>query len=131
MSAILIPFVFFTVLFFSFPLEPSAEIASENYRVPSSVYSAGGTPSESTHFRTSGIVGQPSPLVDPLDPSISSTFDLYPGFGYVVVVSESTCPGDFNGDRDVDGEDLADYVVDAGEIALDVFAFNFGEFNCP
>ena len=42
-----------------------------------------------------------------------------------------TCPGDFNGDKDVDGSDLADYLFDSGGLGLDVFAADFGRANCP
>jgi hypothetical protein len=69
--------------------------------------------------------------MDSLDPIFSDSYDLYPGFWYVIAAFESTCPGDFNGDKDVDGSDLAEYIFDSGGLDLEVFAANFGKVNCP
>jgi alpha-tubulin suppressor-like RCC1 family protein len=46
-------------------------------------------------------------------------------------VTIDTCPGDLDLDRDVDGKDLAEYLIDSSELELGVFATNFGEVNCP
>jgi hypothetical protein len=43
----------------------------------------------------------------------------------------NTCPGDFNDDKDVDGLDLVDYLIDSKGLELDVFATNFGKVDCP
>ena len=109
----------------------NAEMASENYRIRSSVHSAGGVPVGSTNYQINGTVGQPSPLMDPVEPPLSNTYDLYPGYWYVIAAFESTCPGDYNGDKDVDGSDLAEYLFDSGGLGLDVFAVSFGKENCP
>ena len=108
-----------------------AEMVSDNYRIRSSVHSAGGVPVGSTNYQINGTVGQPSPLMDPVEPPLSNTYDLYPGYWYVIAAFESTCPGDYNGDKDVDGSDLAEYLFDSGGLSLEVFAPNFGKENCP
>jgi hypothetical protein len=108
-----------------------AEMASENYRIRSSVHSAGGVRTDSTNFQVNGTIGQPSPLMDPLEPPLSDTYDLYPGFWYTIGVSGDACPGDFNGDGDVDGSDLAEFIFDSGGLGVDIFAANFGKENCP
>lgn len=41
------------------------------------------------------------------------------------------CQCDFNGDGDVDGSDLASYVLDTAGISLDDFAADFGKADCP
>jgi hypothetical protein len=46
------------------------------------------------------------------------------------VDERSVCLGDFNGDRDVDGNDLSDYMSGGGSITLDAFAQDFGRINC-
>ena len=53
-------------------------------------------------------------------------------FPYGVITSwpEDMCEGDFNTDGDVDGSDIASYVVNSTSIILDVFAADFGRNNC-
>jgi hypothetical protein len=121
----------FIALFIGLPVVPSAEIASENFRIRSSVYASGGGLIGSANYQTTGTIGQPSPLPDPTDPPFSDSFDLYPGFWYTIGAFGVTCPGDFDGDRDVDGSDLEEYLHDAGGLGLEVFAANFGKENCP
>ena len=113
------------------PGQTAAEMSSTNYRITTTVVSGGGGPMGSASFQTNGTLGQPSPLADPADPPFSDSYDLYPGFWYTVANIGLTCPGDFNGDRDVDGSDLAEYLFDAGGLGLDAFAENFGKDNCP
>ena len=108
-----------------------AEMASEKYRVQNSVQSGGGTATTSDNYQMNSTLGQPSPLMDSNEPPFSDSYDLYPGFWYVISAFESTCPGDFNGDKDVDGSDLAEYIFDSGGLDLDVFAADFGRANCP
>jgi hypothetical protein len=43
----------------------------------------------------------------------------------------NTCPGDFNDDKDVDGLDFVDYLIDSKSLGLDVFATSFGKVDCP
>jgi hypothetical protein len=42
-----------------------------------------------------------------------------------------TCPGDLDFDRDVDGKDLAEYLIDSDGLVLGVLAADFGRVNCP
>ena len=115
----------------SIPGQAAAEMSSTNYRIPASVLSGGGAPMASAVYQINATVGQSSPLMDPLEPPLSDTYDLYPGFWYVIAAFESTCPGDFNGDKDVDGSDLAEYIFDSAGLDLEVFAPNFGKASCP
>ena len=123
--------IFITAWLLLFSSDTFAEMTSENYRIRSSVHSAAGVPTGSANFLLNGTAGQPSPLMDPLDPPLSDTYDLYPGFWYVIAALESTCPGDFNGDKDVDGLDLAEYLFDSGGLGLEVFAPNYGNAIYP
>lgn len=50
---------------------------------------------------------------------------------WVVLLTLDTCPGDINFDKDVDGKDIADNILDSGGLDLEVFANNFGKVNCP
>jgi hypothetical protein len=109
----------------------SAEMASENFRIRNSVHSAGGQHTGSANYQLNDTIGQSSPLMNPPEPPLSDTYDLYPGFWYIIAAFQRTCPGDFDGDKDVDGADLADYLFDSGGIGLNVFADNFGKNNCP
>ena len=109
----------------------AAGMQSSTYRIPTSVFSGGGAPISSTSYKTSSTLGQPSPLMDPYEPPISDVYDLYPGFWHVIAALENTCRGDFNGDKDVDGLDLADYLIDSGGLGLVDFAMDFGKATCP
>ena len=123
--------MFLNVLLLIFCIVSYAEMASENYRIHSSVHSAGGVPIGSTNYQLNSTVGQSSPLPDPTYPPFSDSYDLYPGFWYTLVNIGITCPCDFNGDKDVDGSDLAEYLFDSGGLSLDIFAIDFGKDNCP
>jgi hypothetical protein len=106
-------------------------MSSENYGIQSSVLSGGGIPTISENYQMNSTLGQPSPVMDPIEPPISDSYDLFPGFWHVIADLGSNCPGDSNGDKDVDGSDLADYILDSGGIELNDFAMNFGKTNCP
>ena len=121
--------IFLITLSLSFSFVSTAKMASENYRIRSSVHSAGGHPTGSANYHINSTVGQSSPLMDPLEPPISDTFDLYPGFWYAVMGPK--CESGFDGDGDVDSSDLANYLFDPGGLDLDVFAAHFGKTNCP
>ena len=147
--------IFYTFLFLNFIMgfapNLAAEMASENYRIRSSVHSAGGVPIGSTNYQLNGTVGQSSPLPDPADPPFSDSYDMYPGFWYILVASipPNNCPGDFEPDGDVDGSDLAVFAADFGrtdcsgdcegdfdidgdveESDLAVFVADFGRTDC-
>lgn len=95
------------------------EMSSANFSITSSVMSGGGAPAASSNFETNATLGQPSPLINPYDPPLSSNYNLEPGFWYTVKAEPvNTCEGDFDDDGDVDGSDLA------------VFAADFGRTNC-
>ena len=113
------------------PGQTTSEMSSTNYRITTTVVSGGGGPMGSASFQTNGTLGQPTPLPDPADPPFSDAYDLYPGFWYTVANIGLTFPGDFNGDRDVDGEDLVNYLIDDDGLQLWEFARNFGKVNCP
>ena len=108
-----------------------AEMSSTNFKIPYSVQSSGGGSESSDNYQMKTTLGQPSPLMDPMEPPFSDSFDLYPGFWYVISALGSTCPGDFDRDKDVDGADLVEYIIDSAGLGLDVFAANFGKTNCP
>jgi len=93
---------------------------STSYRSTTSVISAG--------FRSNATLSPSSPLMDPLDPPMSGSYDLYPGFWYTLQTGPMPCEDlfsfaqafgaidpDFNysiacdsePDGDIDGVDLA------------------------
>ena len=103
--------------------------ASENYAIPTSVFSGGGGSMSSFNFNATGTFGQSSPLMDPSNPPYSFNYNLYPGFWYtqeaVIACGDlgsfaatfglmDTEPGynprcDSEHDGDVDGVDLAGF----------------------
>jgi hypothetical protein len=107
-----------------------AGMQSDSYSIKNSVFSTGGIHATSTNFEIESSLGQSSPLLDPSDPPWSTNYEIYPGFWYVVYAFEYNCPGDFNGDKDVDGSDLSEYILNPGELDLEIFATHFGEANC-
>jgi len=133
------------------PVQTVAEMASDNFRITTSVLSGGGAPISSINFKINATMGQPSPLMDPLDPPYSSDYDLYPGFWYTTELeSVEPCEGDFDTDGDVDGSDLAIFAADFGRTDcsadcpgdfdtdgdvdgsdLATFAADFGRTDCP
>jgi len=71
--------------FLSILTMPAAAVMSSNsYRIFTSVISGGGGSVSSANFQTSGTIGQSSPLMEPLDPPFSDSYDLYPGFWYTL-----------------------------------------------
>ena len=108
-----------------------AEMSSSNYEITITVLSGGHGPMVSTNYQLNGTVGQSSPLMDPLEVPLSDNYELYPGFWYALTAFAGTCPGDYNGDKDVDGSDLADYLIDAAGLDLEFFAADYGRVNCP
>ena len=130
-----------------------AEMQSTTYTIPTSVFSGGGGPMNATSYNADGTVGQPSPLMDPALPPTSLNYELYPGFWYTVELAAiDLCEGDFDGDGDVDGSDLALFAADFGRTDcasgplcegdfdndgdvdgsdLALFAADFGRTDCP
>ena len=49
----------------------------------------------------------------------------------VASVGVNWCEGDFDGDKDTDGSDLAAYPTQPQKPSLDAFAAHFGRTNCP
>jgi len=117
---------------FGVALTTFAGMESDNYRIPTSVFSGGGAPSGSTNYQTNSTLGQPSPLMDPSDPPFSPNYNLEPGFWYTVKVEPvNECEGDFApADGDVDGSDLAELVANPALLDLSTFAAEFGRTNC-
>ena len=108
-----------------------AEMGSENYSIPTSVLSGGGAPMSSGSYQTNSTLGQSSPLIDPADPPDSTNYDLYPGFWYTLEgsVQQNDCPGNFDGDGDVDGSDLATFAADFGRTDCDTGELCEGDFD--
>lgn len=48
-----------------------------------------------------------------------------------VTLAPLPCAGDFNGDGDVDGSDLAEFITGTSGVDLQQFAGHFGRINCP
>ena len=91
-----------------------AGMGSSNFRLNTSVISGGGATMSSTNFRANSTLGQSSPLISPDDPPYSANFDLYCGFWYTTdAIWLEACAGDFDGDGDVDGSDLAVFAATA------------------
>jgi hypothetical protein len=78
-----------------FSLAAHAEMQSSNYKISTSVFSNGGTPTASTNFQTNSTLGQSSPLMDPSDPPSSSNYNLEPGLWPAAKLFEFT--GDLEG----------------------------------
>ncbi len=116
------------LLVFCLSIPTFADMESENYKIPSSVVSGGGGSMSSTSYDINSTLGQPSPLMDPDDSPWSTNYYLYPGFQYTIdailsggvdVAAFALAFGsistdanynilcDFDGDGDVDGNDLA------------------------
>jgi len=108
-----------------------AQMSSENYTITTSVLSGGGAPMSSASYQTNSTLGQSSPLMDQVDPPGSSSFELYPGFWYTLEASvpQNDCPGDFSGDGDVDGSDLATFAADFGRTDCDTGDPCEGDFD--
>ena len=47
------------------------------------------------------------------------------------LTTKYACEGDFDGDGDVDGSDLATYAAGGTGITLEAFAAHFGRTDCP
>jgi hypothetical protein len=110
-----------------------AEMQSDNYRIPTAVFSGGGATVSSTSYKTNSTLGQPSPLMDTNNPPYSDSYNNYPGFWYTVDAGLYGCLWDLDEppDGDVDGIDLAEFIAGSfDENALEGFATEFGSIDC-
>lgn len=106
-----------------------AEMSGSQYRISATVAATSGAPMGSAHFDTNGTLGQPDALSrHGLDP-YSNVRTLKTGF-WNTVADDGACSGDLNGDGDVDGSDLVQYLQGAGGTALGLFAMDFGKESC-
>ena len=131
-------------LFFVLSLTPVlagvalCSMSSDSYSIPTSVLSGGGARAGSTHYLIYPTLGQPSPLMDPADPPLSGSYDLYPGFWYTLGAGMAGCGWDLDPalpDGDVDGSDLARFIEglaagDYDSTDLAGFTEEFGSGNC-
>jgi len=97
-------FVLAQIILLACVLTVIAEMQSDNYRIPTSVFSGGGAPTGSTNYQTDATLGQSSPLMDPSDPPWSTNYGLEPGFWYTVAVAE-VCECDLTHDGRCDMQD--------------------------
>ena len=88
-------------------LPAHAAMSSANYRITTTVMSGGGGTMGSSSYALTGTLGQPSPLIDPLDPPFSTSYEMLTGFWYTIGgAGISNCPADLNADGSVDEDDL-------------------------
>ncbi len=111
--------------------EAFAGMQSGSYAITTAVVSGGGGAMTSPSYTMQSTIGQPSPLMDQIDPPYSTTYDLYPGFWYTMetgpvcvdlaafAAAFGSLDGDgnyniscdLNSDDDVDGSDLHDFIA--------------------
>lgn len=72
-------------LLLAFVLAASADMQSDNYRITSSVISAGGEPTASDNFLSNSTQGQSTPVMDTNNPPQSDNYENYPGFWYTAL----------------------------------------------
>jgi hypothetical protein len=76
--------IFLVIVFIVILAIPAfASMGSENYGIPESVFSNGGGPIISENYGIDSTLGQPSPLMEDIQP-ISTNYGLYPGFWYIL-----------------------------------------------
>jgi len=118
-------------IFLGISIADATEMSSTNFHITTTVISDGGGFMNSANFQINGTVGQPTPLPDTADPPFADSYDLFPGFWNVIANINLFCPGDDDFDKDIDGLDLAAYILDSDGVSLNDFALNFGKANCP
>jgi hypothetical protein len=47
-----------------------------------------------------------------------------------LIAPNGACLASYNGDTDIDGEDLGRFILNFGGLGLDKLALNFGKDNC-
>jgi hypothetical protein len=76
--------IILALLFFCVCETTAAAMQSENYLIPNSVFSGGGSPVNSENYEIDSTLGQPTPLNgSTLSPPTSSNYKHGPGFWYV------------------------------------------------
>jgi hypothetical protein len=144
--------LFFLCLSLGLAANTQAGMSSANYQVTSSVLAGGGESMSSGGYQATATMAQPSPL-EVSEYASSPSYHIYPGFWHTVsIVILEWCEGDFDGDGDVDGSDLATFAADFGRTDcgeaqacagdfdgdsdvdgsdLAVFSKDFGRSECP
>ncbi|MBW1813915.1 MAG: hypothetical protein JRJ39_09655 [Deltaproteobacteria bacterium] len=69
-------------------LSSHAEMTSADYNMPALVISGAGNHMNSNNHQIESTLGQPSPLIDHGYPASSSSYELYPGFWYTILLQE-------------------------------------------
>jgi len=64
------------------------QMTNSSFRKSSAVISCDGAFTSSTNYQINGNLGQPAPLMEPLDPPFTDNYDLYPGFWYTLAYHE-------------------------------------------
>ena len=99
-----------------FSLAAHAGMESDNYRIPTSVFSGGGTPTGSTNYQTDSTLGQSSPLMEEEQNPFSDNYDNYPGFWYTFeMAAVDICECDLNHDTKCDMQDWLMFGADWGK----------------
>jgi hypothetical protein len=105
------------VLILAFSLASFSQMQSDNYRITSSVISAGGGPTTSDNFKNDSTMGQSSPLMQGDQNPSSDNYNSYPGFWYTVGVEPADlCECDLNIDTKCDMQDWLVFGQDWGRI---------------
>jgi len=114
------------IIFMAFQVPVFASMGSENYTIISSVMSGGGAPMSSASHQNNATFGQSSPITF----TSSTSYELYPGFWYMM--PKSNCIWDIynDGDGDVDGFDLHHFLNPFYESDLESFTTEFGRTDC-
>jgi hypothetical protein len=68
--------------------------------------------------------------MNPYDPPFSMSYDFYPGYWYAVA-GVNFCQADLDGDSDVDGKDIHEYISGTPSIGVNVLAEELGRVGCP
>ena len=72
------------VFILSFAPVARGRMQSTHYRISTAVISGGGVAMVSDSFNMDSTMGQPTALMNPVDPPWSQGYELYPGFWYTI-----------------------------------------------
>ena len=112
------------------PGHAAAAMSSDNYRITTTVVSGGGGPMASDNYKMNATLGQPSPLIDPAHPPVSTYYEMLTGFWYTLGGCRWDIDPPLGGDGDVDGADLYEYLNAYDPMTLPAFAAEFGRIGC-